>query len=196
MLVEHTEHELLSHPTSLQELPAPLDAQRGMARQEEGKKSTGETRLDKIIAGVQLIFCFHLINFSALPLTLQICLLNQLEANLTAGRMLPVRCFCSAQLRLCSTMLPREGKRKQQREKWDSPESLHVSRCLRSPSACFGAFFTFYCSEFLLPHNPTSRLRWKRPGGQGWHFHNTHPTELPTSASKVLQPHDKCHRAI
>lgn len=89
MLVEHIEHELLSHPTSLQELPAPLDTQTGRATQEEGKKSTGETCLDKIIAGVQLIFCFHLINFSALPPTLQICLLNQLEATLTAGRMLP-----------------------------------------------------------------------------------------------------------
>lgn len=53
-------------------------------------------------------------------------------------------------------ILRREGKRKQQREKWDSPESLQVPRCLRSPSDCFGAFFLFTVLNFsshaiLLP---------------------------------------------
>lgn len=167
-----------------------------MARQEEGKKSTGETRLDKIIAGVQLIFCFHLIKFSALPLTLQICLLNQLEANLTAGRTLPRSLLLLGPAAALQHDAPKGGEEKAAEGKVGFPgESAGLA--LPAITVClFWGFFTFYCSEFLLPRNPTSRLRWKRPGGQGWHFHNTHPTELPTSASKVLQPHDKCHRAI
>lgn len=63
--------------------------------------------MDKIITGVQLIFHFHSINYTALPLTLQIWLFNQLEHSFMAG------CNASpftllllgSQLQLCGTAL-------------------------------------------------------------------------------------------
>ena len=89
----------------------------------EDKKSTGETHLDKTVTGMQLIFCFRPINFSTLPLTLQISLFNQLERNSTAGCTLPrLLCFC---LNLSHGFVARSSEgRGRQREKRDSPQSI------------------------------------------------------------------------
>lgn len=114
------------HP-HLQQWLATLDtlhSQEGQCGREE-KKSTGETRLDKIITGMQLIFCFRPINFSTLPLILQIWLFNQLERNSTAGYALPhLLCFClNPSSSFAAQSSEGRGRRKEQREKRDSPDS-------------------------------------------------------------------------
>lgn len=145
-------------PTSLHQWLATLyTSQSGRAMWEEDKKSTGEACLDKIITEMQLIFCFQPINFSTLPLTLQIWLFNQLERNSMAGCMLPcLLCFC---LNLSHSFVAQSSEgRGRQREKRDSPREHLWSSHTGRDHCLIGLEQFFTCSELFLSGNSTSKF--------------------------------------
>lgn len=171
------EHVTSIHPPTClhQWLATPDTSQAGRVTWKEDKKSTGETHLDKIITGMQLIFCFRPINFSTLPHTLQIWLFNQLEPWQVAC--VPV-CFA---VWIFATALwhdPQKGEedrgksRIPQGASWRSPsgrDHCHIG---------LEQFFTHSLPPLL--GNSSFKFHWRNTQGQGWHFYNTRFTQQKT----------------
>lgn len=131
---------------------------------QEGRKSTGETPLDKIITGVQLIFHFHSIIHSALPQTLRICLFNQLEHSFMAGYTPPHSfCFCLAPSR-SSAAQPSEGRGKANRQgEVGFPREQQRSHTGYNHSVIIleqvFTILNFSSHTILLPHRRTHRAK-------------------------------------
>lgn len=139
----------------------------------EDKNSTGNTHSDIVITGVQLIFCFRLINFPALPFSLASgAVFKQLGQNSTAG--FHFLCFVA----------PSSGARGGQKEKQDSPEYIRAGLTLAA--AVFDLFWpSLRQSHFSISMGEHPRPRLP-PLPRVWH-NKTQRSPVQASASKVPQ---------